>query len=384
MPLSPSQVILYAADPADFRNALGAAAIAGIPVDNVTGDFYSAWSYTASGDFLVIAVGGAAADSLYYNACGWPNPAGTPGGGTPFSVVPGPVDTLPGAHYYLTAACATGSDTLYLAAACASFAVQGSFPPAFPAPPAAASPADRCGGQPHLLCPCCPPRSAWSCGSPGNTRGIDVSSNNDPVTKTESFWTQARAEGVTFAIVKATEGTNYANPDLPSQYGNALQALGAGNVGLYHFLDWQYSGREQALQFHQVVSVLQSAPNPLSGLGFWLDVEEPNGHSSTGQPSITVVSEFIATMAELFQTPQDTVPGIYTNQDTWVNLLGDPWSFSGHPLWLAAPDGISACPAAFGGWRDWALLQYSFDGTVDSRAGFDMNQRRQGWDQHLP
>lgn len=376
MPLSPSQVILYAADSADYRNALGATAIAGIPTDNVTGDFYSAWSYTASGDFLVIAVGGAAADSLYYNACGWTNPAGTPGGGTPFSAASGPVDTLPAAHHYLAAAGSTGSDTLYLAAAYAYFAVHGACPATFPAPPGEVARVSHCFGQARLSCPCRSSHPTWSCGSADYARGIDVSPNNDRATTTATFWTQAQKEGVTFAIIKATEGANYVSPDLPAQYGSSVQALGTDNVGLYHFLDWQYSGREQARLFHQAVSTLSPVPDPLSGLGLWLDVEEPNGNSSTGQPSITVVNEFIATLADLFHTSQERVPGIYTNQDTWVNLLGDPQSFSRHPLWLAAPNGVSTCPGAFGGWEDWTLLQYSFDGTVDSRAGFDMDQRR--------
>ena len=69
-------VRLYAADPADYQAALAAASAAGLPADQVTQSFSTAWDQTSSGEYLVIAVGGPADDALYYNVCGWTAPDG--------------------------------------------------------------------------------------------------------------------------------------------------------------------------------------------------------------------------------------------------------------------------------------------------------------------
>ena len=69
-------VRLYAADPADDQAALAAARAAGLPADQVTQSFSTAWDQTSSGEYLVIAVGGPADDALYYNVCGWTAPDG--------------------------------------------------------------------------------------------------------------------------------------------------------------------------------------------------------------------------------------------------------------------------------------------------------------------
>ena len=154
MALSTSQVLLYVADPADYDIALGAAAIAGIPASNVINEFGYAWSDVASGDYLVIAVGAAALYALYYNQCGWNNPAGQAGGSTPFQLSSAPMDTLPGADYYENAAGSTATDTLYIAAAFAYYALHGSLPSNFSTYPTPISPSPTCSGSDALSCPC--------------------------------------------------------------------------------------------------------------------------------------------------------------------------------------------------------------------------------------
>ncbi len=374
MPLTPYQVILYAADPADFKLALGAAAVNGVPTENVTGTFMSAWSYTASGKYLVLAVGAAAGDALYYNPCGWSNPASQPGGGTPFAFVAQAMDTLPPANHFLLASGATGADTLASAVATAHFAVTGTWPAGIPQPGTTIAPVDTCRGSAQIACPCRLAPGVWTCGSPSYRRGIDISSNNPSETTNPAFWTGAKNEGVSFAIIKASEGSTYTNPDLPGQYSAATQVLGENSIGLYHFLDWQYPGDQQAQHFYRTISALAPSFAVSTGLRLWLDVEEPNGTSSTGTPSVDTVTPFMSKLAELCRVGPAQSAGVYTNRHTWVNLLGNPASFSTHPLWAAEPNGASCCPAPFGGWNDWTVLQYATDLTVAGYGGFDGNQ----------
>ena len=142
------RVVLYAATAADQASALSAAQAAGLPASQVTASFATAWDDTLSGNYLVISVGLAATDGLYFNVCGWANPSGDIPGSTPFYIVGGPRDTLPGAGAYEAAAARTTSQTPQLATDLAYYAVHGTLPPGVSTLPAAAGPQYACAGSP--------------------------------------------------------------------------------------------------------------------------------------------------------------------------------------------------------------------------------------------
>jgi hyaluronoglucosaminidase len=141
-------VRLYAADPADYQAALAAASVAGLPADQVTQSFTTAWDETSSGEYLVIAVGGPADDALYYNVCGWTAPDGLAAGSTPFYYATAGTTSLPPMDEYLNGAGQTAADTAALAADLAYYAVHGSYPSGVTSPPPAAAPAYVCAGTP--------------------------------------------------------------------------------------------------------------------------------------------------------------------------------------------------------------------------------------------
>ncbi|RIV26400.1 hypothetical protein D2Q93_04310 [Alicyclobacillaceae bacterium I2511] len=129
MTVPAGNILLYPADPQNYDMALAAAAISGIPVSpNVLGNFYDIWMHTSSGNYLVIAVGANANTALYYNPCGWSNPAGEAGGHTPFAHATESETSLPGANYFENGAGTTALGTLKLAAMLAYYAVHGSYP----------------------------------------------------------------------------------------------------------------------------------------------------------------------------------------------------------------------------------------------------------------
>ena len=143
----PDNVLLYAATPADQSAALDAATAAGLPATQVTSSFATAWAATLSGSYLVISVGDAATDALYYNVCGWANPSQGDAGSTPFYTVGGPLDQPPGTDAYEAASAATVSQTPQLAADLAYYAVHGALPAGVTALPASAGPHRTCSGQ---------------------------------------------------------------------------------------------------------------------------------------------------------------------------------------------------------------------------------------------
>ncbi|CAM3826575.1 glycoside hydrolase domain-containing protein [Alicyclobacillus pomorum] len=154
MTVPANKVILYAADSTDCKMALEAARQSGIPVANVTGNYAKAWNDVASGEYLVLAVGGAALNALYYNPCGWSNPLNQAGGHTPFEVVSAPQTTLPGKNHFVNAAGVSAADTQQIANAFAYFAVHGRFPGKLAKYPHPVAPTEHCIGSANVPCSC--------------------------------------------------------------------------------------------------------------------------------------------------------------------------------------------------------------------------------------
>ncbi|WP_062308654.1 hypothetical protein [Alicyclobacillus sendaiensis] len=154
MTVRPEQVLLYAATQGDLIKCYAAADVAGIPYSQCTGDFQTAWSKCADDATLVIAVGGVALYALYYNPCGWPNPAAMPAGHTPFIQEPvGQGVQTARANAFVNAAGYTALDSLTLAVMLSYYAVHGTFPRGYTSLPAQEVPQRVCvtGSSPHVV-----------------------------------------------------------------------------------------------------------------------------------------------------------------------------------------------------------------------------------------
>jgi len=143
-----SRVLLYAATPGDDASAITSASAAGLPASAVTENFATAWAAALTGNYLVIAVGQAADDALYFNTCGWSNPSGEGAGGTPFDLASEPSDQLPGVDLYENGAAATAAQTPALATDLAYYATHGKLPAGVTKLPAQGTPARVCAGSP--------------------------------------------------------------------------------------------------------------------------------------------------------------------------------------------------------------------------------------------
>ena len=122
MTLSKSQIYLYAADYGDYNYATEVATHFGLPSGNVVGSYALAYTATASGKFMVVAVGQAANNALFYNQCGF---SGFIAGSTPFNYLNTVRDILPGANNYMNASGSTGTDSYDLAFNYVYYALNG-------------------------------------------------------------------------------------------------------------------------------------------------------------------------------------------------------------------------------------------------------------------
>lgn len=147
---TPSPVVLYAADPVSMASAVAIARADALPGADVTGDYSQAWTDAESGADIVIAVGTAAVDGLFYNACGWANPNGLPAGESPFYWLGTPFSQPPGADVYVPANGTSAANSALLAAQLTHFALAGTLPGYGRPPTLLPRPADTCLGSPNV------------------------------------------------------------------------------------------------------------------------------------------------------------------------------------------------------------------------------------------
>jgi hypothetical protein len=139
-------IVLYAADPASVAEAEEIARADALPAGDVTGTFTQAWTDLTGGKELVIAVGDAAVDGLFYDACGWDGPSGPVTGSTPFYWLGSPFRQSPGADIYEPADGTTDANSALLAAQLTHFALTGSLPDYGRPPTRLPRPVDTCLG----------------------------------------------------------------------------------------------------------------------------------------------------------------------------------------------------------------------------------------------
>ncbi|KAF9238122.1 glycoside hydrolase family 25 protein [Melanogaster broomeanus] len=180
-------------------------------------------------------------------------------------------------------------------------------------------------------------------------QGIDVSDYQPDVD-----WTTVVNNGVSFAYIKATEGTSYISPSFSSQY------IGATNAGLirggYHFAHPdESSGATQASYFLANGGGWSADGITLPGA---LDIEY--GAECYGLTASEMVT-WIESFSNTYEAATGRYPVIYTTTDWWSTCTGNSAAFaSNNPLWIASYSStIGTLPA---GWEYTSFWQYADSG----------------------
>jgi hypothetical protein len=143
-------ILLYAADKNSMSSAVAIAQALALPLSDVTGSFSQAWTATAGGKALVLAVGPAAANALYFNVCGWANPAHRKAGSTPFYYPGAPQRQSPGRNYFELSDITTAAGTAQITTQLTQYALAGTLPEHATVP---AAPTLACLGSPNVPVP---------------------------------------------------------------------------------------------------------------------------------------------------------------------------------------------------------------------------------------
>jgi GH25 family lysozyme M1 (1,4-beta-N-acetylmuramidase) len=202
------------------------------------------------------------------------------------------------------------------------------------------------------------PLAAYAADPEPYTEGIDISHWQG-----EIDWTQVAGADKAFAMMKATEDTDYIDPT----YGiNRARAVAAGLiVGAYHYAQPSTVAGSATAQADHFVDVAGFATGDLPPM---LDLEGPNDLSDAQMEAW--IREFLERVYE-----RTGVRGqVYTSPSWWSREVGDTAWFAtnGYRVitvahWTTAP--APTVPAGDWAGFGWTFWQYTSNGSVPGIAG---------------
>lgn len=191
-----------------------------------------------------------------------------------------------------------------------------------------------------------------------NSKGIDISHYQNVTS-----WQQVHNSGISFVIIKSTEGSSCIDQSLQSHLAGA-KSVGI-KVGVYHFC--RAKDTQSAIQ---EADFFVSTINSIGGFGLLdiapvLDLETPEGASRANVVSIC------RTWIERVKQLSGVQPMIYSfpsfSDEFLDNCLADI------PLWLA--DYSNDTPPNHCGWNRWTFIQFSEKGQIEGIDGYvDMDE----------
>ncbi len=148
-------------------------------------------------------------------------------------------------------------------------------------------------------------------------RGIDVSAHNGMMNLDA-----ARASGIEFVFIKASEGVDFRDANFRLNYDKAMHA--GMKVGAYHFFRFDTDGVDQAVNFIEAIG------GRTLSLGVAIDVET---HGNTALADRERMLENLSAMAEYLRLAGYTVT-FYSSLKEYYSLMES--DFRGCPMWLCS------------------------------------------------
>ena len=213
---------------------------------------------------------------------------------------------------------------------------------------------------------------SWQARAPQTypVHGIDLSRF-----QTSVDWATARANGVNFAFIKATEGADRVDPMFADHW------RGAGNAGIprgaYHFFYHCGPAADQARWF------IANVPRTRGALPPVLDMEwTPTSPTCRIRRDGATLRAEAAVFLDALQAHYGQRPIVYTSIDFYQDA--ELWKLGGTEFWLRS---VAAHPSDLYGGQAWTFWQYTSSGRVPGIAGpVDINTfagSKQAWTQWL-
>lgn len=139
--------------------------------------------------------------------------------------------------------------------------------------------------------------------------GVDVSAYQG-----EIDWQTLSAQGISFAFIKATEGSSFVDSRFSENFSAAQQT--DLRIGAYHFFSFESSGKAQAEHFCSTV------PKISGGLPPVVDVEY-YGEFSASNISVADVRLNLREFVDTVKAYYGASPIIYVTDSTYRNIVGE-------------------------------------------------------------
>lgn len=180
-------------------------------------------------------------------------------------------------------------------------------------------------------------------------RGVDVSSYQGYID-----WEELEEREISFAFIKATEGSSYRDRCFEDNINN-IQGTDIA-VGAYHFMSFESDGKAQAENFITAVSPEKINLPPVIDLELYGDYNEK-------PPSAEHVGKILDDMINALYDTYGEMPIIYTNRRAYSLYVSGKYEKC--DIWIcdvikkpALPDG-----------RNWTFWQYTHTGKLPGYDG---------------
>ena len=197
-------------------------------------------------------------------------------------------------------------------------------------------------------------------------RGVDVSSYQGDID-----WATLSKQGISFAFIKATEGSGHSDDYfVPNLEGAEKAGLRAG---AYHFFSFD---SEADTQFANFISVVPKGSMSLPPV---IDFEFYGGYHDGNLPDVNKARGSLYEMTQLLKGHYGVTPIIYCGEKMYDVFLNGQSEFADNPIWIR---NIFREPSLSDG-RAWTFWQYSNRTVLPgiAREYVDMNVFNGGFDE---
>lgn len=188
-------------------------------------------------------------------------------------------------------------------------------------------------------------------------RGVDVSRYQGQID-----WNILASGDISFAFIKATEGSSHVDPCFAYNYEEARKT--DLRVGAYHFFSYDSSGQTQADHYIAVVEKTSGMLPPVIDLEFYGDKEQ-------NPPAQDQVRRELTVMLERLEEHYGMKPILYATEKSYALYLED--AFEEYDVWIR---NILTAPR-LADRRNWTFWQYTDRGRLAGYQGdekyIDMN-----------
>ena len=171
-------------------------------------------------------------------------------------------------------------------------------------------------------------------------RGVDVSAYQG-----EIDWEVLAGQDISFAFIKATEGSTFVDKKFAENYENAIKT--DLRIGAYHFFSFDSAGSTQAENFIDTVYSYEDMLPPV------VDVEFYGDYFTSPPQDVDSIKAELQILLEALEEEYGKTPIIYATEESYELFFVN--DFAEYDIWIR---NVFTKPKLLDG-RDWTFWQYT-------------------------